>query len=66
MGVILFKKVGVKGDYCAYGLFLIVFVLCIEIYADHCTIWQCKQFTQQPHPLVFSNYVTKVVVYWTF
>ena len=38
MGVILLKDGGIKGDDFVYDLFLIVFVHCIDIYADHCII----------------------------
>ena len=36
-GVVLLKEGVVKGDNYVYDLFLIVFVQCIDIYADHCT-----------------------------
>ena len=36
-GVILLKERGVKGDDYVYDIFLIVFVQCIDIYADHCS-----------------------------
>ena len=46
-GVNFLKEGGVKGDDYIYDLFPIVFVHCIDLYADHCSLSTNQQVSIQ-------------------